>query len=75
MRAKYWQENVKRRDNLGRDNSVGIATRYGPEGPGIEFRWGRDFPSPARPYVWPTQLPVRWVPGVFPVCETAGAWR
>ena len=38
---------MKRRDNLGRDNSVGIATRYGPEGPGIEFRWGRDFPSPA----------------------------
>ena len=24
----------------GRDSSVGIATRYGLEGPGIEFRWG-----------------------------------
>ena len=24
--------------------SVGIATGYGLDGPGIEFRWGRDFP-------------------------------
>ena len=24
----------------GRDSSVGIATRYGLDGPGIEFRWG-----------------------------------
>ena len=28
----------------GRDSSVGIATRYGLNGPGIESRWGRDFP-------------------------------
>jgi hypothetical protein len=27
----------------GRDSSVGIATQYGLDGPGIEFRWGRDF--------------------------------
>jgi hypothetical protein len=26
----------------GRDSSVGIATRYGLDGPGIESRWGRD---------------------------------
>jgi hypothetical protein len=26
-----------------RDSSVGIATRYGPEGPGIESRWGEIF--------------------------------
>jgi hypothetical protein len=26
-----------------RDNSVGIATRYGLEGPGIESRWGEIF--------------------------------
>jgi hypothetical protein len=26
------------------DNVVGIATLYGLEGPGIESRWGRDFP-------------------------------
>jgi hypothetical protein len=26
-----------------RDSSVGIATRYGLEGPGIEYRWGEIF--------------------------------
>ena len=28
--------------SVGRDDSVGIATRYGLDGPGIESRWGRD---------------------------------
>jgi hypothetical protein len=28
---------------VGRDNLVGIATRYGLDGPGIEFRWGAKF--------------------------------
>jgi hypothetical protein len=31
----------------GHDSSVGIATRYGLEGPGNESRWGRDFPHPS----------------------------
>jgi len=26
-----------------RDSSVGVATRYGPDGPGIESRWGAKF--------------------------------
>ena len=30
----------------GRDTLVGIATRYGLEGPGIESRWGAKFSSP-----------------------------
>jgi hypothetical protein len=30
----------------GRDSAVGIATRYGLNGPGIGSRWGRDFPHP-----------------------------
>ena len=30
--------------NTGPGNSVGIATNYGIEGPGIESRWWRDFP-------------------------------
>ena len=38
----------------GRDSSVGIATRYGLDGPGIESRWGRDFPHPSRPALGPT---------------------
>ena len=30
----------------GRDSSVGIATRYGLDGPGIESRWGARFSAP-----------------------------
>ena len=52
----------------GRDGSVGIATRYGLNGPGIESRWGRDFPHPSRPALRPTQPPVQWVPGL------SGGW-
>jgi len=29
--------------SLGRDSSVGIATGYGLDGPGIESRWGARF--------------------------------
>ena len=39
---------------FGPGNSVGIATDYGVDGPGIESRWGRDFP------------PVRTGPGAHP---------
>jgi len=28
---------------VGRDNLVGVATRYGLDGPGIEFHWGARF--------------------------------
>ena len=34
---------------VDRYSSVGIATRYGLDGPGIDCRWGRDFPHPFRP--------------------------
>ena len=49
---------------MGRDSSVGIATRYELDGPGIESRWGRDFPHPSRPALGPIQPPVQWVPGL-----------
>jgi hypothetical protein len=58
---------------VGRDSSVGIATRYGLDGPGIEYRWGRNFPYPSRPALEPTQPPVQWIPGLFPGGKTAGA--
>ena len=33
---------------MGRDGSVGIATRYGLDGPGIESRWGARFSAPVQ---------------------------
>ena len=46
----------------GRDSSVGIAVCYGLDGPGIESRWGRDFPHPSRPALGLTQPLIQWVP-------------
>jgi hypothetical protein len=47
----------------GPGSSVGIATYYGLDGPGIESRWGRDFLHLSRPTLEPTQPPVQWVLG------------
>jgi hypothetical protein len=60
--------------SVGRDSSIGIATSYGLDGPGIESRWGRDFQHPSRPALGPTQPPIQWVPGVFTGGKAAGAW-
>ena len=49
---------------VGRDSSVGIPTRYGLDGPGIESQWGRDFPHPSRPALGTPQPPIQWVPGL-----------
>jgi hypothetical protein len=57
-----------------RDSLVGIATRCGLEGTGIESWWRRDFPLPSSPAVGPTQPPTQWVPGLFPGGKTAEAW-
>jgi hypothetical protein len=46
---------------MGRDSSVGIATRYGLDGPGIEYRWRRDFPYRSIP-----------TPGTHPASYTRG---
>ena len=46
------------RINVGRDSSVGTATRYGLGASGIGFRWRREFPHPSRPALWSTQLPI-----------------
>ena len=49
---------------VGRGSAVGIATRYGLDGPEIESRWVRVFPHPSRPVLGPTQPPIQWLPGL-----------
>jgi hypothetical protein len=46
---------------VGRDSSVGIATRYGLDGLGIESRWGARFSAP-----------VQSGPGAHPASYTVG---
>ena len=48
-------------NTVGLDGSVGVATRYGLEGPGMESQLGRDFQ-----HLESTQPPIKWVPGPFP---------
>jgi len=44
-----------------RESSVGIATRYELNGPGIENLWGHVFPYLSKPALGSTQRPIRWV--------------
>jgi hypothetical protein len=57
---------------MGRDSSVGIATRYGLDGPGIESRWRGDFSQPSRLALGPTQPPIQWLAGLFPGIKRPG---
>jgi hypothetical protein len=56
---------------VGRDSSVGIATRYGLGGPGIESRRG---PGPPVPLDG-VSTAVQWIPAFFPGGKATGAWR
>jgi hypothetical protein len=59
----------------GRDSAVGIATRYGLDGPGMESRWGDEIfrTRPDRPWGPPSLLYKGY--RVFPGGKAAGAWR
>jgi len=41
------------------NSSVGLGTRYGLHGPGIESCWGQNFPHPSIPDLGPTRPPVQ----------------
>jgi hypothetical protein len=57
---------------VGRVGSVGIATDYGLDGPGFEFRWGEIFLTrPDRPWGPPSLLYNAY--RVFPGGKVAGA--
>jgi len=59
---------------VGRDSSVGIATRYGLDGPGIKSRLGEIFRARQdRPCGPPSLLYNGY--RVFPEGKAAGAWR
>jgi hypothetical protein len=42
--------------HVGGDSSVGTATAYGLDGPGIEFQWGQDCPQLSRSAPRPPSL-------------------
>jgi hypothetical protein len=46
-------------------SSVSIETGYEPDSPGIESQWGRDYLYLSRLALGPTQLPIKWVPGLY----------
>jgi hypothetical protein len=74
FRMKEWQDKSFHNIWTSISSVVGIATRYGLDGPGIESRWRRDFPHPSRPALGPTQPPIQWVL-VFSGGRPAGTWR
>ena len=46
---------------MAKYSSVGVADRYGLDGPGIESRWGRDFSHKFKHALIPTQPPTQGV--------------
>ena len=50
--------------NMGQDSVVSVATHYGLDGMGIEYRRGQDFLHPSKLALVPTQPPIQWVPGL-----------
>jgi hypothetical protein len=50
---------------LGLEGAVGIAIRYGLDGPGIESRWGQYFRHQFRSALGPNQPSIQSIPGHF----------
>jgi hypothetical protein len=62
---------------VGQDSSVGIATRYGLDGPGIESRWGGGARFPPSVQIGPRAHPASYPMGTgsFQGGKAAEAWR
>ena len=63
-----------RLNHRGRDSSVGIATRYELDDPGIESRWVARFSAPVQ--TGPGTHPASYYNGyrVYPGGKATGAW-
>ena len=64
--AFYWP------DTVGRDSSVGIATGYGLDGPGIESRWEARFSPPIQTGPGAHPAPYTMGTGSFPRVKRSG---
>jgi len=58
--------------DVGRDNSVGIATRYVLGGRKIESRWMRDFPHQSKKALGPAHSPTKRIPVSLSVVKQPG---
>ena len=68
-RTELPHKNSYRTENVGRENSAGIATRYGLDvrgsnPPRVGGGGLRDYHHLSRPALGHTQLPIQWVPGL-----------
>ena len=57
---------------MGRDSLVGIANRYGLDGPGMESQWEQDFPHPSGPALGPTPTSYTMGTGSYPGVKRLG---
>jgi hypothetical protein len=57
---------------FGPGSSVGVATDYGLDGPGIESRWGRDFSHTSRPALGPIPASCTMGTGSYPGVKRSG---
>ena len=59
-------------DYVSRESVVGTATYYGPDGPGIESRWGARFPHPSRSPLGPPSFLYKGYRASFPEVKRPG---
>ena len=59
---------------MGRGSVAGVATRYGLDGPGIEWRFGARFSALVQTGPGAHSASVKWVPGLYRGDKAAGAW-